>query len=450
MYPRNAASPPTVAVGSIYLIADGTIQTSGASVRVKTGGGAWGAGGGSLGYDATSGAIIYTPTQAETNDEEFHIAVYKASCTTACVTVVTTANATAGKSQVGGMDADVVTDASLAGNMEIVFVTDFGTNYNTTRNAWATNAQDFVGTTAADPFNGQIVSASVTADVTSDLVKIHGSALTETAGQLAGRFVDFFDQASATFSVATALADFKATGFSTHTAADVRTEMDNNSTQLVAIVADTNELQTDWTDGGRLDVILDSLSSLTGEDAFTGTITVDDGSTALEGAVVGMRRGGVLKASGSTDASGEITDWTCGAYTYDLAVRLDGYQPATDTMTVTADGWSKTVSLTALTPAPATDPTLSSARIFARDNLGALSSGETVQVQQTGVPSGSTQQAFDGTIQTHTSDANGYVDLTLIRDASYRWRYGTHGSWIEFTPNAASYAVNSDVSGSVG
>ena len=39
-----------------------------------------------------------------------------------------------------------VTDASLAGNMEIVFETDFATNYNATRNAWATNVQDVVGT----------------------------------------------------------------------------------------------------------------------------------------------------------------------------------------------------------------------------------------------------------------------------------------------------------------
>lgn len=62
--------------------------------------------------------------------------------------------------------AGAVTDASLAGNMEIVFETDFATNYNTTRNAWATNVQDFVGTTAADPFGGYVVSASVTAAVT--------------------------------------------------------------------------------------------------------------------------------------------------------------------------------------------------------------------------------------------------------------------------------------------
>jgi hypothetical protein len=34
---------------------------------------------------------------------------------------------------------------------------------------------------------------------------------------------------------------------------------DNTVSQLAAVVADTNELQADWTDGGRLDVILDAV-----------------------------------------------------------------------------------------------------------------------------------------------------------------------------------------------
>jgi len=62
--------------------------------------------------------------------------------------------------------AGAVTDASLAGGLEIVFETDFGTNYNVTRNAWETNVQDFVGTTAADPFNAKVVAASVASGVT--------------------------------------------------------------------------------------------------------------------------------------------------------------------------------------------------------------------------------------------------------------------------------------------
>jgi hypothetical protein len=40
--------------------------------------------------------------------------------------------------------------------------------------------------------------------------------------------------------------------------------MDANSTRLSAIVADTDELQTDWTDGGRLDVIVDAILDDTG------------------------------------------------------------------------------------------------------------------------------------------------------------------------------------------
>ena len=47
-----------------------------------------------------------------------------------------------------------------------------------------------------------------------------------------------------------------------HSLVEIREEIDNNSTQLAAIVADTNELQTDWTNGGRLDLILDSVLAL--------------------------------------------------------------------------------------------------------------------------------------------------------------------------------------------
>ena len=49
------------------------------------------------------------------------------------------------------------------------------------------------------------------------------------------------------------------------TAVENRTEMDSNSTQLTAIVADTNELQADWTNGGRLDLIIDAILADTNE-----------------------------------------------------------------------------------------------------------------------------------------------------------------------------------------
>lgn len=66
------------------------------------------------------------------------------------------------------------------------------------------------------------------------------------------------------------------------TAAAIRAEIDSNSTQLAAIVADTNELQGDWTDGGRLDLILDARASQTSVDTVDGNvdaILVDTGTT---------------------------------------------------------------------------------------------------------------------------------------------------------------------------
>ena len=48
-------------------------------------------------------------------------------------------------------------------------------------------------------------------------------------------------------------------GGSAPTVAQIRAEMDSNSTKLADIVADTNELQTDWVNGGRLDLIIDNI-----------------------------------------------------------------------------------------------------------------------------------------------------------------------------------------------
>lgn len=65
-------------------------------------------------------------------------------------------------------------------------------------------------------------------------------------------------------------------------ASDVRSEIDANSTQLASIVADTNELQTDWANGGRLDNILDaraaesSLSSISSSIGALNDISVSD------------------------------------------------------------------------------------------------------------------------------------------------------------------------------
>jgi len=122
-YPRNAATPPIVAVGAIYLLADGTIQTTGASVRVKTGTGSWGSGSGTLACDSTSGIWTYAPTQGETDAESFIVGVYKSASTSAQVTVATSASATAGYS---GVDWSKITAATTTVNLS-------GTTISTTQ-----------------------------------------------------------------------------------------------------------------------------------------------------------------------------------------------------------------------------------------------------------------------------------------------------------------------------
>lgn len=103
------------------------------------------------------------------------------------------------------------------------------------------------------------------------------------------------------------------TGFNDPTVAAIRTEMDDNSTKLAAIVADTNELQTDLTNGGRLDVLVDAIKAKT--DLLPADI---DGLTyALAWKVMLASLLGRTTVSGSTvtfkdRANATIATVTCG------------------------------------------------------------------------------------------------------------------------------------------
>lgn len=91
MYPRNAASPPRIAIGPVVQISDGAVQTSGCTVRVLEQGGTEGDGGGTTAY-STDGVVLYTPTQAETDQTQFILIAKKPGCIPACITVPTSAS----------------------------------------------------------------------------------------------------------------------------------------------------------------------------------------------------------------------------------------------------------------------------------------------------------------------------------------------------------------------
>ena len=87
MYPRNASSPPRIAVGAVVQISDGAVQTSGVSIKVIPQGGSASAGGGTTAYE--EGIVLYTPTQAETDHVAFVVVAYKSGCIPASQTVIT-------------------------------------------------------------------------------------------------------------------------------------------------------------------------------------------------------------------------------------------------------------------------------------------------------------------------------------------------------------------------
>jgi hypothetical protein len=142
MYPRNAASPPRLALGAVVQISDGAVQTSGVSIKVRPEGGAASAGGGTTAYE--EGIVLYTPTQAETNYTSFVVIAYKTGCVPVSIPVVTTANATAGTVNIG---TDGLTAASLAADVQARLGI---VAYGTAQAATGTTLQLASSTTLAD------------------------------------------------------------------------------------------------------------------------------------------------------------------------------------------------------------------------------------------------------------------------------------------------------------
>lgn len=167
-----------------------------------------------------------------------------------------------------------------------------------------------------------------------------------------------------------------------------------------------------------------------GDGAYSGTLTVTDGAAGLEGATVNARRGGVLKATGVTDATGEIDDWLLGDATYDLTVRLAGYQSASDTVTVTDNDWTKTVTLTPIAITPPEAASLCTVQFRVKLSETAVS-GAICKAKLLGI-----NQASDGTIlsteeMSDTTDSNGIAELQLVQKGSIVKGSGLYKIWIE-------------------
>ncbi len=111
-----------------------------------------------------------------------------------------------------------------------------------------------IGITLRPTTAGRTLDILATGEAAANLTMILDHLLTDTGNQLADRFEGFFDQDSAGFNVKTALSAFKATGFSTHDAAAVKTAIEAGGSSLAQILEDT---------GTTLDALIDAIKAKT-------------------------------------------------------------------------------------------------------------------------------------------------------------------------------------------
>lgn len=117
-------------------------------------------------------------------------------------------------------------------------------------------------------------------------------------------------QANIRSAVGLASADLDTQIATLATAANLATVAGYLDTEIAAILADTNELQTDWVNGGRLDLLIDSIKSLT--DNLATAIELDGAvyrftTNALEQAPGGGGSNPFQLASGTIGSTGNST-----------------------------------------------------------------------------------------------------------------------------------------------
>lgn len=197
-------------------------------------------------------------------------------------------------------------------------------------------------------------------------------------------------------------------------------------------------LQVDHTSTGSFGAALGALSAATGTGARTVTITVNDGTTALENARVRLTNGAETY-TGFTNVSGVVVfnvddnDWivsiTKAGYSYSgTTLTVNGTETATYSMTL--------ISLTA------SDVDKVTGYWTVLDEEGNEASGIVVTVKARQASRGSAGALHDAATRTATSAANGLVQFTNMIPG---WRY----SVVANDEYVADFAVPADAVTSV-
>lgn len=169
----------------------------------------------------------------------------------------------------------------------------------------------------------------------------------------------------------------------------------------------------------QLDAILAAASASAGTGARLVTITVNDGTTVLQNAVVRLTEGGNTYRA-LTNVSGVAT-FNVDDATYAVAISKVGYSYAGTSIVVNGVE-TATYSMTAINVTPGSGD-LTTGYLTCLDELGAAEADVSVRCQVVQIPSSGTGFAYDSTVQVETSAANGLVEFPMVKGCRYLiWR----------------------------
>jgi len=211
----------------------------------------------------------------------------------------------------------------------------------------------------------------------------------------------------------------------------------NNTTDSLEAIAISTAAIEDLTKAGGdgdLAEMLSIVSSVSlGNGARTVTITVTDGTDALENARVRVTSGTTTQV-GDTNVSGVIVFGIDDA-TWDVVITKSGYSFTPTTLVVSANT-THTYAMTEVT-IPASDPDFVTGYLYCYDENGDVE--ESVTIQMKIVSLSGNGSGYDTAIRSETSDADGLVTFTnLVPGALYSIRRGTETDWIDTTIPAAA------------
>lgn len=177
-----------------------------------------------------------------------------------------------------------------------------------------------------------------------------------------------------------------------------------------------------------------------GSGPYLVTITVNDGTSAIEGATVRLTAGtNVMHAD--TNASGMVT-FSALAATYTVMIGKAGYQFTPTTLAVSATT-TQTYSMTEIVITPSADPEKSVGMLTSYNNATEVDDTARIWLQQLTAPAGSENMTFDS--HPIKADVNqGVSELVMWRNATYKiWRGTDESSAVEFTPTTETVDLDS-------